>query len=82
MFPITGTTVVIYLFGELERFYLDERSGHRLHEGLLVVEGHSAGPDRVLVLIGVDACEQRVKGHLKVSHYCVTLIHCVYSCIN
>ena len=50
--------MLVYLLGELERLYLDERSGHRLHEGLLVVERHPAGPDRVLVLVRVDTWPQ------------------------
>ena len=49
---------LVYLFGELERLDLDERGGHRLHEGLLVVERHPAGPDRVLVLVRVDTWRQ------------------------
>jgi hypothetical protein len=43
------------LFRELLSPDFDEGGGHGLHVRLGVVERHAAGPDGVLVLVGVDA---------------------------
>ena len=44
-----------YLLRELLSSDLDECSRHSPHAGLDVVEGNAAGPDGVLVLVGVNA---------------------------
>ena len=44
------------LLTESRSLDFNEGCGHSLHVGVTVVEGDSAGPDGVLVLVSVQAC--------------------------